>query len=257
MGKLIVGNLKMNLLTIAERDRYLESLRKELKEKKLSDSEIVVCPPAVHLESFVARSEGEDFAVGAQNIFWEDRGSFTGEISALMVKNIGAKFVIVGHSERRKYFGETDEIVKAKINSVLGADLTPILCVGETMEEKEDGKTATVITNQIHGGLADVPLSRISSVVIAYEPVWAVGSDRIPTSDEIMSVKILIKKIFADTFGNPVAEKMRVLYGGSVKASTAKQVCLDADMDGVLVGRESLIPLEFAKIAEIINNHTA
>lgn len=255
MSKLIVGNLKMNILTIAERDRYLESLKKEMSTKIFLDSEIVVCPPAIHAESFVGAIEEGNFSVGVQNIFWEDRGSFTGEVSALMAKNIGAKFVIVGHSERRKYFGETNEIAKAKINSVLNAELTPIYCVGETMEDRESGRMADVITEQIHEGLADVPVSKIASVVIAYEPVWAVGSDKIPTSDEIMEVKILIKKIFADTFGAPVAEKMRVLYGGSVKASTAKQVCTDAGMDGVLVGRESLIPLEFVKIAEIINQN--
>ena len=253
MEKLIVGNLKMNLLTIAERDRYLESLKKELKGKEISDCEIVLCPPAVHLESFVSNAGNDDFSVGAQNIFWEDRGSFTGEISALMVKNIGAQYVIVGHSERRKYFNETNEIVKAKINSALGAGLLPICCVGETLQQRESGETTDVIMAQIHEGLADVPVSKITSVVIAYEPVWAIGGDVAATSDEIMEVRILIKKIFADTFGQAVAEKVKILYGGSVKALTAKQVCIDPGMDGVLVGRESLIPMEFVKIAEIID----
>lgn len=253
--KLIVGNLKMNLLTVAERDRYLESLKKELKGKNLSDCEIVVCPPSLHLESFVGKVENSDFAVGAQNIFWEDRGSFTGEISAPMVKNIGAQYVIIGHSERRKYFDETNEVVKVKISSALSAGLVPVCCVGETLEDRHGGKTADVIISQIHEGLADVPVSKIASVVIAYEPVWAVGSDVIPTSDEIMEVRILIKKIFADTFGQPVAEKMKILYGGSVKAATAKQTCVDSGMDGVLVGRESLIPMEFIKIAEIISQN--
>jgi triosephosphate isomerase len=252
MSKLIVGNLKMNLLTIVERDRYLESLKKEIKGKELSNCEIVICCPSIHLESFIAQKG--DFLIGAQNIFWEERGSFTGEISGPMVKNIGAEFVIIGHSERRKFFNETNEIVKTKINSALSANLIPICCVGETLEDRQNGKTAEVIINQIHEGLADVPISKITSVVIAYEPVWAVGSDAVPTSDEIMEVRILLKKIFADTFGLPVAEKMKILYGGSVKASTAKQLCLDPGMDGVLVGRESLIPMEFVKIAEILNS---
>jgi triosephosphate isomerase len=206
------------------------------------------------LESFVGKIEKDDFAVGAQNIFWEERGSFTGEISALMTKNIGAQYVIVGHSERRKYFNETNEIVKAKINSALAAGLTPICCVGEALEDRQNERTTDVIISQIQEGLADVPLSKIASIVIAYEPVWAVGSDAVPTSDEIMEVRILIKKIFTDTFGQPVAERVRILYGGSVKAATAKQLCIDPGMDGVLVGRESLIPLEFIKIAETINN---
>lgn len=256
MQKLIVGNLKMNLLTTTERDRYLESLKKELKSKEFSNCKLVVCPPSIHLESFTGKMENGDFAVGAQNIFSEDRGSFTGEISAPMVKNVGASFVIIGHSERRKNFGETNEILKAKVGAVLNSNLTPIFCVGETLEERQNGKTADVIINQIHEGLADVPVSKIASVVIAYEPVWAVGSDAVPTSDEIMAVKILLKKIFADTFGVPVSEKMRILYGGSVKALTVKQVCIDPGMDGVLVGRESLIPLEFVKIAEIISQNT-
>ncbi|EKE19502.1 MAG: triosephosphate isomerase [uncultured bacterium] len=251
--KLIVGNLKMNLLTTAERDRYLESLKKELKGKEFPNCELVVCPPAVHLEAFAQKIENKNFFVGAQNIFWEDRGSFTGEISAPMVKNVGAGFVIVGHSERRKYFGETNEILKAKVNAVLNSNLIPIFCVGETLEERQNGKTTDVIINQIHEGLAAVPVSKIATVVIAYEPVWAVGSDTVPTSDEIMAVKILLKKIFADTFGVPVSEKMRILYGGSVKALTVKQVCIDPGMDGALIGRESLIPLEFVKIAEIID----
>lgn len=256
MSKLIVGNLKMNLLTIAERDRYLESFKKEIKNKDFSQCEIVLCPPAIHLESFAGKIEDNDFFLGAQNIFWEDRGSFTGEISALMIKNIGAQYVIIGHSERRKYFNETNEIVKSKINSALGAGLFPIYCVGETLDERQAGKTTDVITRQIHEGLADVPVSRITSVVIAYEPVWAVGTDAVPTSDEIMEVKILLKKIFADTFGVSVAEKMRVLYGGSVKSATAKQLCVDSGMDGALVGRESLIPMEFIKIVEILNQQT-
>lgn len=248
-----MGNLKMNLLTIAERDRYLESLKKELKSKEIYDSKIVLCPPAIHLESFVNRIENDDFSVGAQNVFWEERGSFTGEISALMVKNIGVQYAIIGHSERRGYFKETNDDAKNKINSALSAGILPIYCVGETLEEREGGKTADVITTQIHEGLADVPVSRITSIVIAYEPVWAVGSDSIPTSEEIMEVKILLKKIFADTFGIPVAERVRVLYGGSVKATTAKQLCLDSGMDGALIGRESLIPMEFVKIAEILS----
>lgn len=244
----------MNLLTITERDRYLESLKKELKGKSLSDCAIVLCPPAIHLESFVGKIEESDFSVGAQNIFWEERGSYTGEISAAMVKNIGAQYVIIGHSERRKYFNETNEIIKAKITSALVANLTPIYCVGETLEDRQAGKTTDVIISQLHEGLADVPISKIATVVIAYEPVWAVGSDAIPTSDEIMAVRILIKKIFADTFGLAVAEKVRILYGGSVKAATAKQACIDPGMDGALVGRESLIPNEFVKIAEILSN---
>jgi triosephosphate isomerase len=253
MQKLIIGNLKMNLLTIAERDQYLESFKKELKKSKISDLDVVLCPPAVHVENFVKKNKTKNVAIGGQNIFWEDRGSYTGEISAAMLKNLGAQYVIVGHSERRKYFGETNVDANAKIKNALKNGLVPIYCVGETKEDREAGNESQVIAEQIVDGFADISSAKAASIVVAYEPVWAVGSDVIPKSDEIMQVKILLKRIFADAYGITVAEKIKVLYGGSVKAASVKQVCNDAGMDGVLVGRESLIPNEFIKIAEIIN----
>lgn len=255
MGKMIVGNLKMNLLTIVERDRYLESFKKEFKGKKIDDSVIVLCPPAVHIESFGKKIKNKIVSVGAQNIFWEERGSYTGEISAAMIKNTGAGFVIIGHSERRGYFAETNATANAKIKVALKNGIIPIYCVGETKEDRAAGNTARIVSEQVIEGLAEVPLGKVGLVVIAYEPVWAVGSDVVPTSNEIMEVRILIRKILTDAYGVAVAEKIRLLYGGSVKATTVNQVCIEPGMDGALVGRESLVPREFIKIVEIIDNN--
>ncbi len=253
--KLIVGNLKMNILTLAERDRYFESFKKEMKGAEIADAHIVLCPPAVHIESFVKKLKTETVSIGAQNIFWEERGSYTGEVSAPMVKNLEAEYVIVGHSERRKYFAETDAIANMKIKSALKSGLKPVYCIGETKEQRLADSTAAVIAQQIKEGLAEIPASKMSSVVIAYEPVWAVGSDAVPSCDEVMEVRILLKKIFTDAYGPAVADKINILYGGSVKAATVAQVCLAPGMDGVLIGRESLVPAEFIKIAKIIDKN--
>ncbi|MEI7890596.1 MAG: triose-phosphate isomerase [bacterium] len=254
MQKLIIGNLKMNLLTTVERERYIESLKKELYEKRIVNSKLVLCVPSLHVENFINNLKTQDVAIGAQNLFWEDRGSYTGEISAPMLKDLGSEFVIIGHSERRKFFGETNADANLKIKAALKNNITPIYCVGETKEEREAGNEAQVIAEQIMEAFVDVSSMKASSVVIAYEPIWAVGSDAIPKSDEILQIKILLKKIFEKAYGIAVAEKIKVLYGGSVKAITVKQVCIDPGMDGVLVGRESLIPSELVKILEIINS---
>ncbi len=252
MEKIVVGNLKMNISSVAERDRYFESFKKELKELKVAKTQVVLCVPAVHLESFAKKIKSKIVSIGLQNIFWEDKGSYTGEISAVMATNLGAQFVIIGHSERRKYFGETNSENNLKIKAALKSKLTPVYCIGETKDEKDAGNAAQVIIEQITEGFADLSSTQAQKVVIAYEPVWAVGSDSIPTSDEILEVKILLKKIFAEMYGLPVVEKMTVLYGGSVKAESVDQVCNQPGLNGVLVGRESLIPRDFFKIVSAI-----
>lgn len=244
----------MNLVSLAERERYLESFKKEMGVKQLKNSEVVLCPPQMHVEKFITEADGEKFSVGVQNLFWEDRGSFTGETSPLMLKNFGVSYCIIGHSERRKFFGETNEVSNAKIKAALQNNLNPIYCVGETKEERDLGQTNKSIEKQVLEGLAEIPLTQLGKIVIAYEPIWAVGSDLVPKSDEILSTKITVQKIIAKHYGANYLEKIRVVYGGSVNARTAKQVCVDPGMDGVLVGRESLIPSEFMKIAEIIDN---
>ncbi len=253
MDKLVVGNLKMNILSPLERDRYLDLVKKELLGKKLTKTEIVLCPPCIHIESF-KESFGEKIKIGSQNIFWEMEGSFTGEISPAMVKNYGGEYVIIGHSERRKYFCENNEEINLKIGAALKANLRPIVCVGETKVEKDANRTMEVLSCQVKEALFEVSRTKIGQIAIAYEPIWAVGTDVIPTSNEIMEAKLLIRKILIETFDKKYAESVKIIYGGSVNSKTAREVCIDPEMDGVLIGRESLIPFEFIKIAQIINN---
>lgn len=252
MKKFIVGNLKMNLLSPAEREKYLQWMDKELSGKKFNGSEIVLCAPFVHLEGF-KKWKNKKVKRGAQNMFFEDKGSYTGEISPVMLKNFGCEYVIVGHSERRKYFGESGELINHKIISALKNGLKPILCVGETKAEKDADYTLEIITRQVKEALVDVSRTKANQIIIAYEPVWSVGTDALPTSNEVMGAKLLIRKILHEIFGKKYAEEVAILYGGSVNAKTVKQVCVDSEVDGALIGRESLQPYEFVKIAEIIN----
>lgn len=243
----------MNLLTQAERNHYLSSFSSELKKSKFPNSKIVLCPPCLHMEKFVGILQGAGVEIGAQNIFPEERGSFTGEISPLMVKNFGGKYTIVGHSERRRYFDETNAVANEKIKLALGSGLRPIYCIGETEDERRRDLTFDVIAGQLEEGLAGIANTQADKLVIAYEPIWAVGTDAVPTSDEVMEVKILIRKILSELYSPEMAERIPILYGGSVKSRTALEVCVEPGMDGVLVGRESLIPIEFLKIANIID----
>lgn len=251
MEKLVVGNLKMNLLNPQERERYLQSLDKELKGKKLKNSEIVLCPPFVHLEAF---QKFKKTGLGAQDMFPESKGSYTGEISPLMLKNFGCEFVIVGHSERRRYFSENNHEINLKLLAALKNGLKPILCVGETKIEKDNHETLRVISKQVKDALNNITRAKAQQIIIAYEPVWAIGSGLVPTANEVMEGKLLIRKILVELFGKKYAEMVRILYGGSVNSKTVKQVCVDSGMDGALIGRESMTPHEFVKIATIINN---
>ena len=268
MKKLVIGNLKMNLLNAQERERYLQWMEKELKGKKFKNSEIVLCPPFVHLEAFqkfkkihpveyrsavAAKPLFHWVKLGAQDMFPETKGSYTGEVSPVMLKNFGCEYVIIGHSERRRYFAENNHEINLKLISALKNGLKPILCVGENKVEKDSHETLRVITRQVKEALVGISRAKAEQIIIAYEPVWAVGSDLIPTANEVMGAKLLIKKILVDLFGKKYAESVLILYGGSVSAKTVTQVCADSGMDGALIGRESLIPHEFVKIAMIID----
>lgn len=250
--KIVIGNMKMNITNSLEREQYFNALKKELGGKKLHKTEIVICPPVIYLESFV-KSFGSRLKIGVQNIFWEDKGSYTGEISPRMARNFGASYVIIGHSERRKYFGETNQTVNMKVAAALKNSLMPVVCVGETKVEKQRNQTMQIISNQLKGSLRNISRAKMEKIIITYEPVWAVGTDNVPSSHEIMEAKVLIKKILVQLYDKKTAENARILYGGSVNSSSVKQVCVESAMDGALVGRESLSPFEFLKIAEIIN----
>lgn len=254
MQKLIVGNLKMNLLSPQERDRYLAWMDKELKNKKLENSEIVLCPPYVYLEAF-KNWKNKKVKIGAQNMFPEEKGSYTGEISPAMLKNFGCEYVIIGHSERKRYFSESNHEINLKLISALKNGLKPILCVGESRVEKENHETMKVITRQVKEALANIKRAKAGQINIAYEPIWAVGSDAVPASNKIMEARLLIRKILVEMFGKKYAEMTRILYGGSVSPKLVGQTCIDPGMDGALIGRESLIPHGFIKTAEIINNN--
>lgn len=240
----------MNILSADERDKYLESFRKEIKTLKSEDVQLVLCVPALHLETFCRKIKSKAVGIGVQNIFWEEKGSFTGEVSPLAAANLGAQYSIIGHSERRRFFNETNQQANLKIKAALKNKLIPIYCVGETKEEKENSTASQVIIEQVRQGLEELTAQQAEKIIIAYEPVWAVGTDLVPTSDEILEVKILLKKILVEKYGLAVAEKIDILYGGSVKADWVGQVCMEPGLDGVLVGRESLVPRDFIKIAK-------
>lgn len=252
--KLVVGNLKMNPVSLVEFERYLDMLEKELKNKDFEKTEIVVCPPIIFLQKLLDRKI-ENIKAGAQDVFWEYQGAFTGQISAGMVKSAGASFVIVGHSERRKYFGENEEIINLKLKAILKNGLNAVLCIGESGEERKKGQTSQVLKKQLKGSLDGISPGKLEYISIVYEPIWAVGTDNLPISDEILEAKIIIKKNIAEMFSPKSAEKVRLLYGGSVKSNCTNETCLDPAMDGALVGRESLIPYEFVKIAKIIDEN--
>jgi triosephosphate isomerase (TIM) len=252
--KIVIGNLKMNPVSLVEFERYLDMLEKELKGKDFEKTEIVVCPPMIFLQKLLDRKL-KNVKAGVQDAYWEYQGAFTGQISAAMVKSIGATFAIVGHSERRKYFGEDEETINLKLKAILKNGLNAVLCVGESAEERKKGQTSQVLKKQLKGSLAEITPGKLDYIAIAYEPIWAVGTDNIPTSDEILEAKIIIKKNIAELFSPKSAEKIRLLYGGSVKSNCTSEVCLDPAMDGALVGRESLIPYELVKIAKMIDEN--
>ena len=244
----------MNLLSPKEREQYLISLEKELQSKKIKNSEIVFCPPFVHLEAF-GKIKNKNIKLGAQNVFSEDKGSYTGEISPSMLKNLGCEYVILGHSERRRYFAENNEDINLKIISAIKNRLRPIICLGETRAEKENEMTLQVIERQIQECLLGISRAKLEQIIFVYEPVWAVGSDLIPTVNEIMEAKVLIRKILVEMFGQKHIKNIQILYGGSVNCKNSKEVCVDPELDGVLVGRESLAPHELFKIVEIIDKN--
>jgi len=252
--KLVVGNLKMNPAGVVEFDRYLDMLEKELKNNNFEKTEVVICPPIIYLQKLLDRKI-KNIKAGAQNIFWEHQGAYTGEISAGMVKGIGANYVIVGHSERRKYFGENEEIINLKMKAILKSGLNAVLCIGESFEERKSSETAPVLKKQLENSLSGIGVGKTDYITLAYEPIWAVGTDKIPSSDELLEAKLIIKKILSELYSRKAAEKMRIIYGGSVKSFWVKQVCLDPAMNGVLVGRESLEAYEFVKIANIIEEN--
>lgn len=243
---LLVGNLKMNLLSREEVRQYLQVLSREMQGRIFRRAEAVICPPALYLNEFSHLPEG--FMKGAQNSFWEKSGAYTGEISPQMLKSDGVEYVLIGHSERRLYAGETDEVVHEKTQAVLKHLMLPIVCIGETEAERKKGETGAVLSAQLAAAFEKLSKLQAEKIIIAYEPRWAIGTDVLPTTEDILQARVLIRKFLTESFDAALAERVRVLYGGSVKSAFLPAVAWEAGMDGVLVGRESLFPYEIVKM---------
>jgi triosephosphate isomerase len=244
---LIAGNWKMNNNS-AESVKLVSQLREMISDAE--GVEVVVAPPYTSLCSVAAAIKDSNIFLSAQNTFWEESGAFTGEISPSMLKDIGCQYTIIGHSERRQYFGETNETVNKRLKAALKVSLTTIVCIGETLEEREAGKTLAVIEQQVREGLNGLSSDEMEKVVIAYEPVWAIGTGKTATPDQAQEVHHFIRKQIAHIFSEKVAEKIRVLYGGSVKSDNVDQLMAQKDIDGALVGGASLKADSFARIVK-------
>jgi triosephosphate isomerase len=243
---IIAGNWKMNKTIGGARNLAIEVRNRTLN---LTDSvEVVVCPAFTALEAVADVLKGSGVGLGAQNLYWEEKGAFTGEISAGMLVDAGCRYVILGHSERRKYFGETDEEVSRKARAARGAGLRPFICVGETLEEREAGITKDVIRGQVLGSLRDTGEEDILHTVLAYEPVWAIGTGKTATPEQAQEVHAFIRNILIDLHGLEVALRVRIQYGGSVKPDNVKDLMAQPDIDGALVGGASLEAHSFAKL---------
>jgi triosephosphate isomerase len=244
---LIAGNWKMNK-TVEQARLLVTEMVPELQTVTGVDK--VLCPPFTSLMAVSAMLVGTDIGLGAQNMHWETSGAYTGEVSPLMVAEL-CRYVIIGHSERRTYFGETDESVNRKVKAALTVSLIPIVCVGETLAENEDGQTASVISRQVRQGLAGFNPDQLQNVVIAYEPVWAIGTGRAATSEGANAVLTdVIRPTLSSMFNPELAQSIRILYGGSVTAANAAELFAQPEIDGGLVGGASLKSADFVKIVK-------
>ncbi len=249
---LIAGNWKM-YKTIPEALGFVQSFKPLVVAATHCD--IVLAPPFTAIKALADRVEGSNVEVAAQNVAAEiGPGAFTGEVSALMIKDAGARYVIIGHSERRQYYGETDETVNRKIVAALAAGLLPIVCIGERLDEREAGHAEVVVAAQLVGGLRNLTVTDASRIILAYEPVWAIGTGRTATPHIAQLMHAFIRSRIREMFGDPVATGMRILYGGSVKPDNAAALMSEADIDGALVGGASLEAESFAQIVNYKND---
>jgi triosephosphate isomerase (TIM) len=246
MGKTIIaGNWKMNK-DLDEAVHLAEKLKKGFTNK--NKVEVVICPSFTNLSSVNEVIKNSDIQLGAQNVYFQEKGAFTGEISVSMIKSVGCKYVIIGHSERRQYFDETNDLLNKKVKMSLENNLIPIYCVGETLEQREAGKVESVIKEQIEKGLIDITENSFKKIVIAYEPVWAIGTGKTATPEQANEVHSFIRKLIAKLFNDSFAEQISILYGGSVTPETASELMSMKDIDGALVGGASLKADSFLEI---------
>ena len=242
--KVIAGNWKMNMLP-NEAMKFIEELTPLVKDTK---NEVIICVPYIDLFYALLHVQGTNIKVGAQNMHWEEKGAYTGEVSGPMLKSIGVEYVIIGHSERRQYFAETDETVNKKIKAALLNELKPIVCVGETLEQREQGITNEIITNQVEKAFDGIEAKDLEKIIIAYEPIWAIGTGKTATKEDANDTIIEIRKKLSEIYGQNEADRVIIQYGGSVKSSNAKELFEMSDIDGGLVGGASLKADEFSKI---------
>jgi len=247
-NKVIAGNWKMNKDVFESAD-LINGLKKGLEKAK---AEVIICPPYTSLVIAQQLLKGSSIKLGAQDVSVHDDGAFTGEISVKMLKSVGCEYVIVGHSERRQYFQESNELINQKAKKVLAAGMKTIICVGETLEEREKNITDKVITAQVKGVLSGLTQADLDRVIIAYEPVWAIGTGKTATTQQAEDVHQLIRKLVAQLYAWPVAEKLIIQYGGSVKPENAKELLNQADIDGALVGGACLKADSFAAIINAV-----
>jgi len=242
---IIAGNWKMNKL-ISE----AVELASEIKNRtgSVANKEIVLCPPFTALSSVKEVLEDSPIKLGAQNMHWEVRGAYTGEVSPMMLKDLGCTYVILGHSERRQYFGETSSIVKKKVRTAFSTGLVPIVCVGETLPEREKGETLRVLEEQVKTGLSELTREEGKGLVVAYEPVWAIGTGKTATPDQAEEAQRFIRKLLGQMFGGESAQAIRILYGGSINPDNISALMSCEDVDGGLVGGASLNVESFVKI---------
>ena len=236
---IIAGNWKM-YKNITEAIELSNGLKRELFKLDFESTEVVLCPPFTALAEVAEILSESDIGLGAQNMYWQDEGAFTGEVSALMLKDAGCQYVIIGHSERRQFFAESNETVNKKLKAALKHELTPIVCLGENLQERELNKTFTVIQDQIKQGLIDIDAEQMQKVVIAYEPVWAIGTGKTATPKQAQEVHKYIRDSLKKIYGDDLAQSVRIQYGGSVKPENILELMAQPDVDGALVGGASL-----------------
>ncbi|MBI2118739.1 MAG: triose-phosphate isomerase [Elusimicrobia bacterium] len=246
---LLAGNWKMHK-TVKESLSLVEQLKKDCREVK--DREILVCPPFPSIVAIKESLQGSNIKLGAQNLFWEMSGAFTGEVSGPMLKEAGCDYCIIGHSERRQYFGETDQSVQKKMKAAFQFGLIPIVCVGETLNEREGKVHFKVVEKQIQEGAKDLNKEEASQLVIAYEPVWAIGTGKTATPEHAQGMHAFIRKNLTSLYGKEIAEQIRILYGGSIKPDNIDSLMANPDIDGGLVGGASLKSEDFSRIVKYV-----
>ncbi len=243
----VIANWKMNK-TISEALQFVDECRKRFKEISIDGVDVVVSPPFTAIKVVSDAIGGNNIGIAAQNLYWEEKGAYTGEVSASMLADSGCKYVIIGHSERRHYFGETDEGINKKIMRAIHSNLSPVFCVGETLQQREDEETFRVIREQVEKGLDGLSEEAVSTMLIAYEPVWAIGTGKNAAPEQVEEVHGFIRSILRETYGRSVSETVRILYGGSVTPENIGGLIKEHDIDGALVGGASLKAVSFVKI---------